>query len=147
LTTGGLENFYHSGQLHGGIYITSVNEFNLGVFFGYGYKFAAGSNNISYNSINKKATFSFNFNQYYNESYYYIIPLFVNPYGGGDAAYVLSGVLGFCKDTYSLNTVYSLGGRSIRCCVVGIVGDVQYIFYVPTFFDGYVFRQYFGVGF
>jgi hypothetical protein len=34
--------------------------------------FAAGSNNISYNSINKKATFSFNFNQYYNESYYYI---------------------------------------------------------------------------
>jgi hypothetical protein len=50
--------------------------------------FAAGSNNISYNSINKKATFSFNFNQYYNESYYYIkFPLFVNPYGGGDAAY------------------------------------------------------------
>jgi hypothetical protein len=42
----------------------------------------------------------------------------VNPYGGGDAAYVLSGVLGFCKDTYSLNTVYSLGGSvdSVLCC-------------------------------
>jgi hypothetical protein len=51
---------------------------------------------------------------------------------------VLSRVLGFCKDTYSLNTVYSLGGLTVDefgvVCVVGIVGDVQYIFTrVPTF--------------
>jgi hypothetical protein len=49
--------------------------------------FAAGSNNISYNSINKRGYVFFQL-QYYNESYYYIkFPLFVNPYGGGDAAY------------------------------------------------------------
>jgi hypothetical protein len=62
----------------------------------------------------------------------------------------ISRVLGFCKDTYSLNTVYSLGGLTVDdsvLYVVGIVGDVQYIFYEgPDVLTGYV-RQYFGVGF
>jgi hypothetical protein len=52
---------------------------------------------------------------------------------------VLSRVLGFCKDTYSLNTVYSLGGLTVDefgvVCVVGIVGDVQYIFTRSRRFD------------
>jgi hypothetical protein len=93
--------------------------------------FAAGSNNISYNSINKKATFSFNFNQYYNESYYIKFPLFVNPY------MVLSRVLGFCKDTYSLNTVYSLGGLTVDS-VLYVLSESSatfniYFTRVPTF--------------
>jgi hypothetical protein len=99
----------------------------------YGYKFAAGSNNISYNSINKKG--SFNFNQYYNESYYYIkFPLFVNPYGGGDAAYGSIPVLDFVGYV-SLNTVFGrIDGRRFGVVCFGIVGDVQYIFTrVPTF--------------
>jgi hypothetical protein len=104
--------------------------------------FAAGSNNISYNSINKKATFSFNFNQYYNESYYYIkFPLFVNPYGGGDAAYGSIRVLGFCKDTYSLNTVYSLGGLTVDDSVLYVLSESSatfniYFTRVPTFLTG-----------
>jgi hypothetical protein len=124
--------------------ITSVNESLTSVFSSVtDISFAAGSNNISYNSINKKATFSFNFNQYYNESYYYIkFPLFVNPYGGGDAAYgSIPGFLGFCKDTYSLNTVYSLGGLTVDDSVLYVLSESSatfniYFYEGPDVFDG-----------
>jgi hypothetical protein len=53
---------------------------------------------------------------------------------------VLSRVLGFCKDTYSLNTVYSLGGLTVDDSVLYVLESSAtfniYFTRVPTFFDG-----------
>jgi hypothetical protein len=101
--------------------------------------FAAGSNNISYNSINKKATFSFNFNQYYNESYYYIkFP--VNPYGGGDAAMVLSGFWDFVRIRISEHGIFfgRIDGRrfGVVCCRNRRRRSIYIFTRVPTFLTG-----------
>lgn len=90
--------------------ISSINDSLLSVFSTVAdISFVSGSNSVSYNNINKKASFSLNFNQYYNESYYYInFPVFTNLYSGGDAEYnSIPSFLGLCKDTYSMNTIYS----------------------------------------
>jgi hypothetical protein len=99
--------------------------------------FAAGSNNISYNSINKKATFSFNFNQYYNESYYYInSAVRESVWWRGCGVWFYPGFWDFVG-IFSDIFFGRIDGRRFVVCVVGIVGDVQYIFYEgPDVFDG-----------
>jgi hypothetical protein len=120
--------------------------------------FVSGSNIVSYNVVNKKTTFSFNFNQYYNESYYYIkFPVFTNPYSSGESAYgSIPGFLGFCKDTYPLNTIYStysltVSDSDISSSVLYTLTEstasfIIYVYEGPGNFDGSTYLDKIDVG-
>jgi hypothetical protein len=61
----------------------------------------------------------------------------VNPYGGGDGVWFYPGFWDFVGYVFSEHGIFfgRIDGRRFGVvCVVGIVGDVQYIFTrVPTF--------------